>query len=219
MPRRNCHNRVPQNDRRMAHREVRRTHNLPFPKAFGIRRPLEAHTSHLIVGRMFELQAEDDIPAGVSLRRGLHATLLPQRVFGQQALKGLVGGYNLRGMDTELKKKTNGSDAETIEADIKGVHVYKGKIINLLIESEELEEERENIAIVMTALGLKGLHRMRAENRLHVSLGNIRTGMTRTEQRHVVHTVEENVDEVFGMENALVFEGWDVYPNLSEWQR
>jgi hypothetical protein len=168
---------------------------------------------------MHELQAADDIPGDVNLRGKLHATLLPKRVFGNQVLKGLVGGYNIRGMSTKLKRQTEGSDEEPVIAEASGVSVYKGKIINVKLICPEMEEERTNIAEVLGNLGLKGLHREKEEKILHMSLGQSKQGLTPTEQRHVVHIVEEKIDEIYGMEQPLPFEPWQIYPDLSYWQQ
>ena len=211
--------RIPQNDRREAQREVRRAHHLPLPGAFGIRRPLNPAATKALLEVMHQLQREDDIPKDVAIRPSLHATLMPQRVFGRQALKGLVVGYNISSLRAELKRNTGNAEDERLQAEICDVNVYKGKIINIGLLSPKMEAERAGIAETMEMVGLRGLRRMKEETVLHATLGESKRGLSPTERRHVEHVVMERIDETFGVEHVLEFEPWQVYPSLDYWQQ
>jgi len=214
---------LPRGVDRQSDQEVRHSHMSPFPKSFGIRLLLVESQCVLILNRLAELQAQEDIPESVKLRKSLHVVLLPRRVFSGQVLKGLATGYNLRGLQNRLERTVPTPIQEKPTATIKQASVYRGRTANLIVDSPEIEAMRSAVSNTMESVGLRGLHRAAGEKRLHVSWGDSKRSLTPTEQRHVEHIVPEEISELFvveGIEPVLTFEPDMQYnPDLDLWAR
>lgn len=218
MGRKNGNNTKPQRQRFIrgnlpANRELITALRHPAPKAFGIRRPLEEEQRGVFCGILNSLQEDEDIPPKLELRPSLHVTLLSARTLGRQMMRGIAAGYELgqRSKKAVKEKAEQGMHSHALEVTRGEVRVYQGYSLYLQILSPEVEDEVADIEWALGKHGVKGFGKTNIEMGLHMSLGATKQShrMSKTEQRHVIHVVEEKLPP---REEPLLLQGWQVYP-------
>jgi len=207
---RNTHpNRGPRTDLR-SDREIRRALRGDRPAAFGIRRLLERDSEDDILDVTFGMQGEGDLPRNVVLRDRLAVTLLSQKVISRQMARGVVIGYQL-GRTGALIERSDGCSErdESLTVALGDVRVFKDRVVYASVESAKIKEEINSIHAILGSIGIRGLAKTEKPYVPHVTLGTSEKGhaMSRTEQRHVVHMLEEELPM------QLTVEGWDIYPD------
>ncbi len=199
-----------------SNRELNAALTHPRPRAFGIRRRVEPSYEAKILGILTQLQADEDIPEKVELRKSLHVTLLSARAVGRQMMRGLVAGYELgkKGNAVRSIAEDNGYfEQSDVHLAKDPVNVYQGYSLYLAVESDGIAQEVGEIHEVLGAHGVKGFLRDEQKLGLHISLGEAKQSrrLSKTEQRHVRHTIQEQLDAVLQSAEIPLL-GWEVYP-------
>lgn len=195
-----------------ANRELRRAISADRPKSFGIRRLVEEQMNNKFIATWDFLQDQGDIPENIEPRLETGVTLLPRSVLGKQLTQGLVLGYKLGNAQANLNRDMELAGKEsTIEVKCGEVAMFHRRIVYIEIESEELRAERQRIFSILGNLGFRGAHRSLSKP-LHVTLGESDKFVTKVEERHVVHTLNENLDNT-GM---IQLQEWQIYPSVDQ---
>lgn len=193
-------------------RELKAALGRPRSKAFGIRRPLEEGKQAVILGVLEALQSEDDIPAKLNVRKKHHVTLLSARAVGKRMMHGLVAGYELGQKSEEVKQQALQEPHSTELEVFRGeARIYQGYSLFVPIISPEIEDEISAIHATLNRHGIPGFNNKGSAMGLHMSLGETKQSdrMSKTEQRHVTHIVEEKLPPI---DQPLSLQGWKVYP-------
>lgn len=161
-----------------------------------------------MIAHLRHLQDNDDIPESVKLRKKLNATLLPARTLGRQAMQGFLLGQTIARMDARIQSEMDKPQTKFLEVLRGPVEVYKGQRIYMQFESPEFDEEMEELHELLGYFGVKGYTGKFKKMGKHISLGEARGGMTRTEQNHVKHMIEEVLPHPG---DVISLEPWDIY--------
>ncbi len=194
MGRKNHPNGNVQRSRLSANREERSSR---VANAFALFRPVDSEVTEEVYERLHALQAEEDIPGNVKLfNRDLHSSIIQERRVRRGLAKGLATGFVLSSALTHIESGMPGHGRSRLDATITEVDVI-GRNRNVLIAHLEdkrgvLGDQMETARHVLGSMGLK----LSIDRKPHITLGESPAGLSKTERRHVIHTVQDTVMDV-----------------------
>jgi hypothetical protein len=194
MSRKNYQGSIPQRTRLISDRELRSRRS---EKAFSMFRPVQDESAAKIHERLNNLQHELDIPESVKLyNHDLHSSIIQERRMRRSLATHFAAGVAVGTILSHMEGGLPGNGKGVVSATFKQIDVI-GRNRNIIIAHIEDEKGilRAQTESLTAILGSFGLH-LNVDKHAHLTLGTSAAGLSATERRHVIHTVEEVVQGI-----------------------
>lgn len=194
-----------------SNREVNRVLSLPPAEPFGVHRLLEENDNNAFTAIWDMLQTNSDIPETMEARLDKAVTLSPLRLI-QAAGRRNINSYPFKkAQDLIANDEMFDSSKYSVEVNLGKVAVVHQRIIYAPVISDQVEEERIRLMEVLSKAGLKGTEK-ELNKPLHVTFGASKKQISRTEERHVKHMLNEVIEQ----EPTIYLQPWQQYSSRSK---